>query len=88
MADYIALDENILFRRVLDEGVVVDQRKAQVLVVNEVAVRILELIRETCPVEKIVSTLMSEYDASESEIKADVVRFLKQLEDNQMTGDR
>ena len=87
MKDEIALNENILFRRVAGEGVVVDQRKAQVLVVNEVGVRVLELIRELGSIPGIIDTVAAEFDAEPATIKADVLRFIQQISDSQMTED-
>lgn len=85
MDDHIRLDENVLFRRVAGEGVVVDQRAAQVMVVNDIGIRVLELIRELGSVEKIVNTIATEYDADVTVIEADVNKFLGQINEHKMT---
>jgi len=87
MKDQIVLDENILYRRVAGEGVVVDQRKAQVMVVNEVGIRILELIRESGSIEKIIETVAVEFDADPVTIEADFRKFIEQITEREMTVD-
>jgi hypothetical protein len=87
MKEVIALDDNILFRRVAGEGVVVDQRRAEVMVVNEVGLRVLELIREKLSVEQIIAAVNAEFDAEPETVEADVLRFIDQITERGMTAD-
>ena len=87
MKDVIALDDNILFRRVAGEGVVVDQRRAEVIVVNEVGLRVLELLREKVSLEDIVAKVSDEFDAQPETVEADVLRFIDQIAERGMTAD-
>ncbi|MGR8933047.1 MAG: PqqD family protein [Gammaproteobacteria bacterium] len=77
--EHFRLDADILFRAVGNEGVVVDQRGPSVLVVNAVALRILELIRDSVSTAVIVSTLCCEFDAGPERIEEDVAIFLDEL---------
>jgi hypothetical protein len=86
MKDVIALDDNILFRRVAGEGVVVDQRRAEVMVVNEVGLRVLELLRDKVSVEDIVATVSDEFDAQPETVEADVLRFIDEITERGMTA--
>ena len=79
MNELVSLSENILFRRVADEGVVVDQHNGKVIVVNEIAVRILELYRESGSLESVVDSIAAEYDATPDVIKSDAITLLKQI---------
>lgn len=78
------LDADILFRAVGDEGVVVDQRGPSVLVVNAVALRMLELLRAQFSVSAMVMQLAEEFDAGEERIAADVGEFLRELQQRGM----
>lgn len=75
----LELDEDILFRGVGGEGVVVDQRRSSVMVVNPVALRILELLREGLTVSAISNRLADEFDAEPLRIAADVALFIEEL---------
>lgn len=79
MNSSILLSENILFRRVAGEGVVVDQQDGKVLVVNEMAIRILELCRELGTIESVVESITKEYDVLHEVIEKDAVELLQQL---------
>lgn len=78
-ADRVRLDTNIRFRRVADEGVVVDQRSAEIMVLSELAIRTLELIRETESRDQVIHFISKEYDASEEQVRSDFLTFLDEL---------
>jgi len=80
-SDKITLDEEILFRAVGSEGVVVDQRKAEVIVVNALGLKVLELLRREEPRHAIIDTIAAQYDSTESQVTADVDAFLEDLSD-------
>ena len=46
---------------------------------DEVGARMVELIGEHGDVEKVVACMVEEYDASQSQIKADLEELLKEL---------
>jgi hypothetical protein len=84
MSSRLKLDDNIRFRRVADEGVVVDQRSAEIMVVTEVAVRTLELIQETGDLDRVHQGIVSEFDVSDERARVDLEAFLAELESRQM----
>lgn len=50
-----------------------------VLNLNEVAMRILELLKEETTEESIIKQLMAEYEGTEEEIKSSVTEYIDQL---------
>ncbi len=70
---------DVRYRTVFDEGIVVRQRAAEVLVVNSVGARILELLREQSNAEDLVTRLSAEFEVERSELEADVRTFLDEL---------
>lgn len=66
--------------RLLDgEAVVLRQRAGEVLVLNEVAARILDLADGETPVAGWVEALAAEYDAPRAVLERDVVAFTAEL---------
>jgi ribosome-interacting GTPase 1 len=86
-ADTLALHPEILFRTVDDEGVVVDQRQPEVMVVNGQAVHILELIRTTGSRRAVLNELVEQYDADEATIATDLDAFLEELKQRKMLNE-
>lgn len=82
--DYLALDENIRFRRVGDEGVIVDQRSAEVMVISEVAVRALELIRDTRSMRDVLAGITGEFEVSLDQARVDMEYFIGTLRSRSM----
>jgi hypothetical protein len=77
----LALDPRVRFRRFEHEGIVIQQTSAEVLVVSEVATRLLELTDGTRSLRECASLLGDEFDAEEQTIEADVIRFAGELVD-------
>jgi hypothetical protein len=70
---------SIRYRIIDDEAVVVRQREGDVVVLNEVAARVLQLAGEALSPEEIGDRIVKEYEADESQIRADVDGFLDEL---------
>ena len=70
---------DVRFRTVLDEGVVIKQDNAEVLVLNEVGARVLELLDGSRTVAEVEAALAAEFDASPATIAGDVEAYLAQL---------
>ena len=70
---------DVRFRRVLDEAVVIRQQSAETLVLNEVAVSVLEKCDGQATLADITSQLQSEYDADPDTIGRDVLAFAAEL---------
>ncbi len=75
----LVLHPDVVFRAVGDEGVVVDQRRPEVMVVNRLALRVLQLIRETGSRGAVLAALASEYPVEPAIIEADMDGFLDDL---------
>lgn len=74
-----AIAGNVRHRRVFDEGVVLRQTDGEVLVVNDSAVEILDLIDGQTPVREVVNTLLSIYDADPEQLQQDLSLYLQEL---------
>ncbi len=77
----LALDPRIRFRRFEDEGIIVNQKTAEALVISEVATRLLELVDGTRTLQECAALLSEEFDAATTVIEEDVVRFARDLVD-------
>jgi hypothetical protein len=83
-SDALALHPDIMFRSIGEEGIIVDQRQPEVIVVNAQGIRIIELIRETGSRKAVEDRLMEEFEAPADEIKNDLDDFLNQLRERGM----
>jgi Coenzyme PQQ synthesis protein D (PqqD) len=73
------LRSDVRFRRLEPEGVIVRQTDPEVLVVNDLAARILETIDGTVPVGALVDAFTSEYAVDRAVLEHDVAAFLDEL---------
>jgi hypothetical protein len=78
-SDTVSLNPHVRFRAVGDEGVALNVEHDQVLVVNGLGQRTLELIRATGSREAIIAALTAEYDAPPEQIAADLEIYLDEL---------
>ncbi|HEX6864341.1 MAG TPA: PqqD family protein [Thermoanaerobaculia bacterium] len=72
---------DVRYRIVDGEAVVVRQKSAEVLVMSEVAARILALADGTRPVGAWVEALASEFEVERETLERDVLRFAAELVD-------
>jgi len=70
---------DVRFRIVDGEAVVVRQRSSEVLVMSEVAARILTLADGVRPIGAWVETLAAEYEVDRATLEQDVLRFAAEL---------
>ncbi len=72
--------KGIVFRRIMDEMVLLDPKKGEVLILNEIGGDIWELIDGNLPLKEIVSRLSYSYeDVDLDTLKKDVEDFIAQL---------
>ena len=71
---------DVRFRVIDDEAVVVRQREGDVLVFNQVAARVIQLVGEGLSPQQIGDRAVDEFDAPEAMIRKDVETFLEELE--------
>jgi hypothetical protein len=74
------LSPDIRYRVIDDEAVVVRQREGDVLVINQVGARVLQLIDEGLTPDDVSDRVASEFEAPEAVIREDVARFFSELE--------
>ncbi len=72
---------DIRYRIIGGEAVVMRQSDAEVLVLNGVGARILELVASESSVGEIVDTLLAEYDVEREILEQDVRDYLQNLLD-------
>ena len=70
---------DVRYRTIDGEAVVVRQRAAEVLVMNEVAARILDLADGRTPVSGWIEALAGEYDVDRAALARDVLTFAAEL---------
>jgi len=70
---------DIRYRRIDGEAVVVRQKAAEVLVMNEVAARLLDLADGRSSVGAWVDVLAGEYDVDRETLERDVLTFAAEL---------
>jgi hypothetical protein len=75
----LALQTRARFRRFEEEGIVINQKTAEALVISEVGTRLLELVDGTRTLQECAAVLGQEFDAQPAVIEQDVVRFAREL---------
>lgn len=81
LASRLVLDPHVRFRRFEDEGVIVNQKNAEALVVNEVGARLLEVADGERTIADCAELLLSEFDAARDVIERDLLAFANALVD-------
>ncbi len=71
--------EDVRYRVVQQEGVVVRQRSAEAIVVSEVGARLLDLIDGRRPVAELLTLLGREYEVTRPVLEADVLAYLEEI---------
>ena len=80
----LELSPRIRYRAIDDEGVVVHVDRGEVMVLNAVALRTLQLIGETGSRSAVLGRLVQEYDAPEAVLAADLDSFLGELREHDL----
>lgn len=73
--------DDIRFRVVGDEAVVVRQNAAEVIALNDVGARVLELIDAQKTLADVVEAMSVEYDVTADELEQDVTSFVTAIQD-------
>ncbi len=73
--------DDIRYRVVGEEAVVVRQNAAEVLAINDVGARILALIDAKSTVGQLIETMSSEYDVERKELTLDIENFVAAMHD-------
>ncbi len=73
------LKSDVRFRSIADEGIVLRQDEGEVLVVNGVGVRVVELIADGASFQELLTTLEAEYDVEPKQLRTDVLSYIEEL---------
>lgn len=73
--------DDVRYRIVGEEAVVVRQDAAEVLALNDVGARVLELLDAHNTLADVVETMRREYDVSSEELERDVESFVMAMQD-------
>ena len=73
------LDEQVRYRRLFDEGVLIHQKQAEALVMNDTAMAFLELCDGQRSAGEIISEMTQQYDVGHDELVEDMKVFIKEL---------
>jgi len=71
--------DDVRYRIVGDEGVAIRQSAAEVLALNDVGARMLELIDSEISLGALMDAMLDEYDVDREELSRDVERFVAQM---------
>ena len=77
----LSLRPDVRYRLLLNEAVVIRQDAAEVLGLNLVGARVLELIDEGLSESTILERLLQEFDVTPRQLQADVRDFIAELRD-------
>ena len=80
MASSFRISRDVRYRLIDDEAVVVRQREGDVLVLNEVAARVLQLVGEGLTPSQVGDRIVGEFEAPDAAIRQDVETFFDELE--------
>ncbi len=69
------------YRNIGGEGIVVRQTAGEVLVLNGVGARVLDLLESGMPVGSLVDMLVAEYDVDRATLERDVLAYFQELLD-------
>ena len=75
----LQLSPDIRQTRVDGEGVVLNQKNAKIMVVNEVGIRLLELLDDSKSFGKLLELMLQEYETDENTLKTDLQEFIEEL---------
>ena len=73
------LDENVRYRRLLDEAVLIHQQQAEALVLNDTAVAFLELCDGQRTTADIIGKLTGSYAVDSDDLAKDLEPFIDEL---------
>ena len=80
MSSSYRIAPEVRYRVIDDEAVVVRQREGDVLVFNQVAARVIQLVGKGLSSKQIGDRTVDEFDAPEELIREDVAKFFEELE--------
>lgn len=80
----VVMTEDLSVAHLNDEAVLLDVQSGNYYGLNEVGVRILDIVSQPCTVGELVETLAREYEVPTEQLERDVVAFLQDLVAHQL----
>lgn len=80
----IGLNSRVRYRAVDGDGVMLQMDSNRVLVLNEVGLRVVELLATPKSIDALTDTIVSEFEAAREQVQADLEQFLTQLHGEQV----
>ncbi len=77
----LQLESDVRQTRVAGEGVILRQDDGEILVINEVAIRFVELIDGNRSLGELTELLLQEYDVEKDRLAADLAEYASELMD-------
>lgn len=74
------LDEQVRYRRLFDEGVLIHQEQAEALVLNDTAMAFLELCDGRRSMAEIINEMTGQYDVGHDELVDDLKNLIRELD--------
>jgi len=73
------LDEQVRYRRLFEEGVLIHQEQAEALILNDTAMAFLELCDGQRNTAEIIDEMTQRYDVAHAELLGDLSGFIEEL---------
>ena len=73
------VDPSVRFRRLFDEAVLIHQRKAEALVLNDTAISFIEACDGERTVDEIIEAMTDDFEVSAEQLADDLAPFIEQL---------
>ena len=84
VSEHIALTSRLRFRAAGNEGVLVHLDTAQVIVVNDVGLHIIQSLQQPITRQALVDSIVSEFQVGQPEAQRDLEHYLQELAAQQM----
>jgi hypothetical protein len=79
MRMHVRAAENVVFRTVGDELVLLDYERGQYYGLDPIGARVWELLASGASTDEVVNTLTAEYETTRDQLAADVARLVDEL---------
>ena len=82
----VKISEDVFFQQVSGEGVLLDLVSEQYFGLDDISLRIWEILSENESPEHLVNVLLSEYNVTEAVLKQDILNVLETLAVNKLVA--
>jgi hypothetical protein len=80
----IQIPEDVMFRILGDEAVILNVGTGVYFGLDEVGTRMWQLMSEHGSTDKVVETMLNEYDVEEGQLRADLEKLIQQLSEKEL----